>query len=1317
MRLSCRALLGRLSAGVILASCSLAIAAAPAGAVTDADELTQFSSAGSAAGQTGSFGGVATDATTGHLYVADSANSRIDEFTPWGEFVKAFGWNVAPGGVNEQQEVRVRATAGQFKLSFGAFTTADLPFDANAGEVEAALNGLASIGAAGVRVEERKGDITGTTPYIYVVIFRGASVKEADVAQISAANGTTPLSGGNPSTSLAVKTRADGGAAGTGLEACTEESGCQIGLKGAGAGEFDSLFGVAVDTNGDIYVVEGAGNKRGQKFTSAGRFLLMFGGEVNKTTGEDVCTKAQLDAANVCGAGTEGSGSGEFHFTAGSEIAVGPTGSIFVTDTGRIQAFTAGGVYQSEVKTPGETVRYLAIDPQSGSFYVAFDSGKCCESQTKENVRKLGPSGVSEGILPVKLPEALATDSAGNVYVVDRWRATPEYNERVLEFNSAGKQIASCCVPDVWPGSTESPVTHFKLPALGTNTVGDLYVANFESSVDSFIRAYGPPPVRFESPPATPPTIATEYASSVDTHGATLQAQINPHFWNDTTYYLEYGTGPCSGSCEKQPLPPGSRLTTKFVDAPLTTAGILLDGLAPATTYHYRFVASSSGGGPVFGPDRSFTTFPEADGSPTDCPNQAFRIGPSAKLPDCRAYEMVSPVDKNGGDILALLDITSFATGLYQSSLDGEKLTYSSYRSFGDSQAAPFVNQYLATRGAGGWASNALAAARGPSFYTTAFSLEDEFKAFSPDLCQAWLVREADPILAPGAVEGFPNFYRRDNCDPGGGSYEALSTVEPPNVPPSDYLPEPQGASADGGKAIFRVADKLTPDASSGISQVYEASEGKLHLVCVLPTGIPSPENCSAGTGPGGEATSFNRIATVAQAISSDGSRIYWTASAGVLGPGRIFLRTNADQPQSVVSAGKCTEAGKACTIAVSQAVKARYWNASSDGAKALFTVEDSSSSLNGNLYVFNALAEGSPRQLIAGKVAGVVGTSEDLSHIYFASNEVIAGTSGASANQANLYLYDAGAYTFIRTLTSTDTRSQGLRIPSNVAPEPIYHAAQVSPDGRHLAFISTASLTGYDNLDVESGKPDSEVYVYDMDSGQVDCVSCNPSGARPAGREVQANGNEGTLAMAASIPLPLTQLYAPRALSEDGSRVFFNSYDALLPGDTNGKEDVYEWERAGTGGCQASSSAFSNSNGGCIYLITNGESPSDSQVADTGPSGIDVFFATNASLLTQDPGLVDIYDARAGGGFPPPQGPAAACEGEACQSPPAPPNDPTPASSTFDGAGNVKEGGSRCHRGKVRRKGRCVAKKKHRHAKHKSHHSQRADHDRGTGR
>jgi len=213
-----------------------------------------------------------------------------------------------------------------------------------------------------------------------------------------------------------------------------------------------------------------------------------------------------------------------------------------------------------------------------------------------------------------------------------------------------------------------------------------------------------------------------------------------------------------------------------------------------------------------------------------------------------------------------------------------------------------------------------------------------------------------------------------------------------------------------------------------------------------------------------------------------------------------------------------------------------------------------------------------------------------------------------------------------------------------------------VSPDGRYLVFMSNRSLTGYDNRDAVSGKPDMEVYLHDALTGRLACVSCNPTGSRPVGVEVgefdpafaktlrpnvvavRKGSGDGAYSeetwVAANLP-PGNEVvgdaspYLPRALSDSG-RVFFNSNDALVAQDANGQEDVYEFEPGGTGGCMASSVTFSPKTGGCVSLISSGTSPEESGFMDASKSGGDVFFLTTRRLTSQDYDTAfDVYDAH----------------------------------------------------------------------------------------
>lgn len=313
---------------------------------------------------------------------------------------------------------------------------------------------------------------------------------------------------------------------------------------------------------------------------------------------------------------------------------------------------------------------------------------------------------------------------------------------------------------------------------------------------------------------------------------------------------------------------------------------------------------------------------------------------------------------------------------------------------------------------------------------------------------------------------------------------------------------------------------------------------------------------------------------------------------------------------------------------------------------------------------------------LLAGEAGGVVGASEDASFVYFTSKEDLA--AGATAGEWNLYLDHDGAKTFVATISEEDRTGRGPGLVGNIgasridSPRAFDHATRVTADGQHLAFMSNRSLTGYDNIDAINGKPSTEVYLYDAGVDQLTCVSCNPSGARPVGQELQVpyavlHEGGGTKVWAAAwLQTWVHNLYSSRALSDDGNRLFFNSFDALLPEDTNGAQDVYQWEAEGSGTCEEA--------GGCLDLISTGKGSARSEFIDATPDGDEVFLETASSIDPRDPGLIDIYAARVNGGFPVPPSPPG-CIGDACQSIPAAPNDPTPASANFRGAGNPSSG------------------------------------------
>ena len=307
-------------------------------------------------------------------------------------------------------------------------------------------------------------------------------------------------------------------------------------------------------------------------------------------------------------------------------------------------------------------------------------------------------------------------------------------------------------------------------------------------------------------------------------------------------------------------------------------------------------------------------------------------------------------------------------------------------------------------------------------------------------------------------------------------------------------------------------------------------------------------------------------------------------------------------------------------------------------------------------------------------EVQGVLGTSRDGSHVYFAANGVLAGgaspgscrTTGSHGplnsigGNCNLYLWHEGQVTFLARLNAVGGKTgsdSGNWLP---APQGIYgsggyapRSALASPDGQALLFRSREKLSSYEN----EGVP--ELYRYRVGAPQIACVSCNPAGVAPGDGPTL-----GSVSFADLSPRPGTAQLLSRNLAGDGNRAFFETAEALSPLDTNANDgcptrgfggdatptclDVYEWEAPGSGSCSEGSPSYSAQNEGCLYLISTGKSESPSYFADASESGNDAFFFTRSQLVGQDKDeLQDVYDARVGGGLasqnPPPPSPAKA--------------------------------------------------------------------------
>ena len=584
-------------------------------------------------------------------------------------------------------------------------------------------------------------------------------------------------------------------------------------------------------------------------------------------------------------------------------------------------------------------------------------------------------------------------------------------------------------------------------------------------------------------------------------------------------------------------------------------------------------------------------------------------------LLDSRGWEMVSPIEKNGGEVQGFG--ANAGGDVLQGAADGETATFSSASSFGaEAQGAPVASQYLSHRTASGWATEDITLPTVSGAYGEN-PAGVPYRLFSEDLARAVILNGSGCFES----ESCPRSY---SLRQSAGGAISLS--------PQALGLRFAGASPDLRHIIFSTCRALTPEASevpdgkggceASATNLYEWSEGQLSLINVLP-------GQSKGT-PGA------LLAASAGAVSTGGSRVYFT----LVEDGALYL----------AEAGKETK-----LIAETVGGGASFQSATPDGSLAFFTK-------GSHLYRYEAQTNTATDLTPGGEVQGVLGASEDGSRVYYLTATGLFLWSGAATTKVAASA-EAGNY------------------------PPAIGTARVSPDGTRLAFLSKAPLSGYDNTDQNTGEPDSEVFLFDATAnggaGQLTCVSCNPEGVAPIG----PSSIPGAIANGAGPDA--THSYKPRALTANGRRLFFDSRDALVTQDTNNDDDVYEWEAQGSGSCTRA--------GGCLQLISSGRSEDGASFIDASADGRDAFFLTDGSLVQADPGAVDLYDAREGGGFAVPPKPIP-CEGDACQPLPSPPEDPTPGTLVAtEGNPPVRFPPKTCPKGErqVKRHGKtnCVAR------------------------
>ena len=261
----------------------------------------------------------------------------------------------------------------------------------------------------------------------------------------------------------------------------------------------------------------------------------------------------------------------------------------------------------------------VAVD-SSGNLWVA--------DSANNRIVELASSGAPVEVngKPVEIEsegvESVALDGHGDVFALVQNGADP-CGERaspclhLIEYSSEGRQLADVGAGHFGEGG--GPERFFSMVAVNQAN-GRAYVAD---GLRETVWVFGPP---------VAPVVDKELTAEVGASEVKLGALVNPG-GIQTSYRFEYGTTTEYGS--STPFPEGSVGEGLESHAVWASAS----GLAPGSTYHYRVVASNELG-TVYGPDQTFTALSAEQAT---CPNEQMRGGFSERLPDCRAYELVTP--------------------------------------------------------------------------------------------------------------------------------------------------------------------------------------------------------------------------------------------------------------------------------------------------------------------------------------------------------------------------------------------------------------------------------------------------------------------------------------------------------------------------------------------------------------------------------------------------------------------------------------------------------------------------------------------------
>lgn len=695
------------------------------------------------------------------------------------------------------------------------------------------------------------------------------------------------------------------------------------------------------------------------------------------------------------------------------------------------------------------------------------------------------------------------------------------------------------------------------------------------------------------------------------------------------------------------------------------------------------------------------------------CENKSLRVGASAGLPDCRAYEMVTPANKSNSS----QDLDPHGSIEAVAGIDGNRVALQAFlTTFGETPLT-YGSLSVFERTSEGWKTVSVPPAN-------VGSAEYFAQIFNPALSQVGILSEVP--RSPGLTfqVGVP-----------GGPFSAFPTVAREFEGSGSHTDGPSlllGATPDFSQVILASTDHtlLSPVPTGTDEQAYDLYElagGRVRLVNVSDGGSVIGK-CGATLGGGvANLTSLGpeepQPDLARNAVSADGSKVFFT-SPDPLGEGEDcpgarsqLEKTEVNPPQlymRVTEVKGGVEEGRTVEVSAPQGVARStveeeeeskmpvyYGGASVDGSRVFFTTERAltrGAAINHpHLYEYDTqVSEGERLKLIfqgALREDPGVGRESEAEEVF------------VSADGSVVYFYRGGFTMLYRYEAANGGSVQQI---ATMQPPLGSEPPQTTPNGEFFMFASKG-VTGEPR-----GAGHNEIYRYDHATGSVTCVSCGPGAGPVLGNSFTGGDPLGAGEFGYAQILTPDQMPEVTLISSDGGQVFFESEAALTPQVANvGVLNVYEWEADGVGSCGEA--------GGCTYLISQGNNPREALLIGASEDGGNVFFMTHAQLVPQDiDSSFNIYDARVNGGFPAPSE-LAACLGDTCLTPPvAPAAPPLATAGVLPGNPGPQPVVSSsppkaCRRGWTRRRGRCV---KHRRDGRTLRSLRHTDvHDRGGGR